>query len=113
MDREPEAMKLREVIARAMKDAFRAEFDRFVNDETDYADIVEAEMGAFKVAYDAALAAIEAAGWAVVPKEPTEHMLRAGAVHAGVPYDDECEREWMRLDYKAMLAAAPKPGGEK
>ena len=45
----------------------------------------------------AAIAAIEAQGWAIVPKEPTEKMLDA-ASHANNPH----------TVYWAMLSARPK-----
>lgn len=52
------------------------------------------------------LAAIDAAGWAVVPKEPTEEMSLAGSRAL-------CERMECTCDeipiYRAMLAASPKP----
>jgi hypothetical protein len=52
----------------------------------------------------AALTALEALGLAVVPREPTEAMRRAG--------DDACEYypgEDVLHIYRAMLAAAPLP----
>lgn len=54
---------------------------------------------------DAALAALDAAGWAVVPKEATEEMGFAGArqlVKSGAPIAKSV-RIWA-----AMCAAAPK-----
>jgi hypothetical protein len=54
---------------------------------------------------DEFLATIEAAGWQVVPKEPTVGML-------GATVNDD----WPGCTgdiYRAMLAAAPKPGGEQ
>jgi hypothetical protein len=45
------------------------------------------------------LAAIRAAGWAVVPVEPTREMLRAG-------YDESGGRAVIGI-WEAMLAAAP------
>jgi hypothetical protein len=57
------------------------------------------------VAAEAALAAIRAAGWAVVPVEPTEEMLDIGTSHIfqpGVTWQ-KCASD----AYRAMLAAAP------
>jgi hypothetical protein len=51
---------------------------------------------------NAALAAIEAAGWQCVPKEPTKEMYEAGWWQVGT-----------NDIYRAMLTAAPKPGGEQ
>jgi hypothetical protein len=59
-----------------------------------------------------ALAAIRAAGWAVVPVEPTLQMLRRGLDDAGINWREasECEQlsdeEGLRI-YRAMLEAAP------
>jgi hypothetical protein len=47
----------------------------------------------------AAYAAIEATGYAVVPKEPTPAMFEAGGIHPWGRYADS---------WRAMLAAAPK-----
>lgn len=42
-------------------------------------------------------------GWQLVPKEPTDGMLDAAS-------QVDCSPDWMlRAEYKAMLAAAPKP----
>jgi hypothetical protein len=52
---------------------------------------------------DEILAAIEAAGWQVVPKEPTKEMMKGVVGPAGytsIPLADA---------YRAMLAATPKP----
>lgn len=52
------------------------------------------------------IAALEAGGFAVVPKEPTEAMLRALSV---VTVDGETRAIWMhqvRVDWSAMLAAS-------
>jgi hypothetical protein len=57
----------------------------------------------------AALAAIRAAGWAVVPVEPTREMLDAAErayPDDGLGFEDMCRAEWA-----AMIAAAP--GGVK
>jgi len=54
------------------------------------------------LAAEAAFAAIRAAGWAVVPVEPTEEMLRT-TDH----WDDTTEDEVIIQLWKNMLAAAP------
>ena len=73
-------------------------------------------------AFERTARAIEAAvlpeGWVAVPREPTEEMLDK-CLARYVPtsgLDRECmagtstfKRESVRYDYKAMLAAAPKP----
>lgn len=57
----------------------------------------------------AALAAIEAAGYRVVPVEPTEEMICAGI--------SAIQNHTMRMEvivaYNVMLAAAPKHGGPR
>jgi hypothetical protein len=59
----------------------------------------------FRATAQAALAAIEAAGFAVVPLEPTEAMMRAG--------DQEMPNPTCLVSaYRAMLAAAPMQGGK-
>ena len=53
------------------------------------------------LAAEASIAAIRAAGWAVVPVEPTEEMLGDG-------HEEMFERGGRVIDiYRAMLAAAP------
>lgn len=66
---------------------------------------------------DVSLAALDRAGWALVPKVPTEAMVLAGddAVVAGIqpaaileqPWHSPAERCWT-----AMLVAAPKEPGQ-
>lgn len=58
----------------------------------------------------AALFAIEASGYRVVPKEPTEAMSKADFSHAFKTPDDMPADDNWRPDvvYAAMLAAAPK-----
>ena len=53
---------------------------------------------------NAALTAIEAAGWQCVPKESTQVMLDDGAVADG---DGNLEAQALSI-YTAMLSAAPK-----
>jgi len=64
-----------------------------------------------------ALAALHAAGYAVVPVEPTEAML--SAAHAalyqwrelqGDPQADPTNPQKHSIRYRAMLAAAQEPG---
>jgi hypothetical protein len=63
----------------------------------------------------AVFAAIEAAGWQLVPKEPTEEMRDAGWDRAwGINFYERdgalvIETTVSRDIYRAMLAAAPKP----
>lgn len=56
----------------------------------------------------AALAAIEGAGWAVVPVEPTDEMYDA-AIASGF----EGERRHLVKDYAAMISARPRLGDGK
>jgi hypothetical protein len=51
-----------------------------------------------------ALAAIRAAGWAVVPVEPTEDMIRATDRDEHFLWTDDEITKW---EWAAMLAAAP------
>lgn len=54
----------------------------------------------------AAIAAVEAEGWQLVPVEPTAEMVEAGFLSLGKGEDASVlERDV----YRAMLAAAPKP----
>lgn len=62
----------------------------------------------------AALSAIEAAGWRVVPVEPTQEMIEAGL--EGEVVRDSSGTSWRSPTayvYSAMLSAAPRIGGEK
>ncbi|MGH2358942.1 MAG: hypothetical protein ACRDGM_00125 [bacterium] len=61
--------------------------------------------GGWIKAAHAALRGIHEADWVVVPKEPTEEMLKAGWAkwRAGI------ERDCLKEEYQAMLAAAPDP----
>ena len=52
----------------------------------------------------AALSAAEAAGWVLVPKEPTDEQVKA-AYNAC----DEHGGVLIKTGYRAMLAASPKP----
>lgn len=51
----------------------------------------------------AALSAIEANGYRVVPVEPTQEMLSDGA-----SWEDSCSKVVVGDVYRAMLSAAPK-----
>ena len=63
---------------------------------------------------DAALSAIEAAGWLVVPVEPTEPMRFAGGtvceqiMFEGYPLANGVIFDDMAIVYTAMLSAAPR-----
>jgi hypothetical protein len=55
--------------------------------------------------------ALDAAGYAVVPKEPTPEMIEAWDSAAPGPVSDDAawtNENCARADYVAMLAAAPK-----
>jgi len=52
------------------------------------------------------LAAIRAAGWAVVPVEPTEKMLTAG-IEADYVWRHNSENARIKIILQDMLAAAP------
>jgi len=58
------------------------------------------ERGRLNNATNAALAAIRAAGWAVVPVEPTGEMFEAG-------HEEFWEGKGIVDTYRAMIAAAP------
>ena len=78
---------LREAVARAIRDLT---FSALTMDET--RDVA-----------DAALAAIEAAGWRIVPEEPNGEMVEAGARR--VSYESP---QMARNCYESMLSAAPR-----
>lgn len=62
----------------------------------------------------AALSAIEANGYRVVPVEPTQEMIEAGL--EGEVVRDSSGTSWRSPTayvYSAMLSAAPRIGGEK
>jgi hypothetical protein len=54
--------------------------------------------------YDSFLDELDATGWQLVPKEPTDAMMQAGL------YQSSHDSQWGDLyqGYKDMLAAAPK-----
>ena len=60
--------------------------------------------GCSKEAAEAALTAIRAAGWAVVPVEPTDKMIWEARA---ADWDASPERLTWAAGYRAMLAAAP------
>lgn len=95
---------LREQIGRAIVDAWHAPIARW-NAAADLPPHRRAPWDSEAPIYlpiaDAALAAIEAAGCAIVPIEPTEEMQAAGA------YPRE-NRKPVADIYRAMLAARPK-----
>ena len=64
---------------------------------------------------DDALAAIEAAGWQCVPKEPTTEMIGVAGPAVDDYYDGAKDASFegsVKAAFQAMLAAAPKPGEE-
>ena len=97
-----------------------AHYRRMVKEHgDDYASARSLVNDAFRDAR-AALSAISAAGWAVVPKEASMEMLNAGYCDDldGAPQseDGDWETHWGRLSpedvWPAMLAAAPKVPGQ-
>ena len=64
--------------------------------------------------WDALTAYFEAAGWQLVPVEPTDDMIdnayRADPLRP-LPIPGNTNNRLRRLEYAAMLAAAPKPWG--
>lgn len=61
----------------------------------------------FKDDTDAILAALTAAGFAVVPREPTPAMERAGIMRQEVPWDNVSSVTlWASNRWAAMIAAA-------
>ena len=64
-------------------------------------------------ATDLFLAAIEAAGWQCVPKEPTTEMIGVAGPAVDDYYDGAKDASFegsVKAAFQAMLAAAPKPG---
>ena len=94
-------MTLIETMARAM----------FLDDEQDESSWENAN-GLAKQIYAsnarAAIAAAEAAGWKLVPVEPTEAMMDAGLCGWQTAPADAYVGEVVARVYPAMLAAAPK-----
>jgi hypothetical protein len=99
--------KLRDCMAKAMHDSV-------YNGQSAWMDVSKIEQSYRKMEADAALAAIRAAGWAVVPVEPTDEMLWA-ADRAPVPtweMDNPDHVDFVlfavrRAEWAAMLKAAP------
>jgi len=106
----------------------KAMHDSVYGGESAWVDVSKIERSYREMEADAALAAIRAAGWAVVPVEPTEGMRRATweaqlrhtneKLHMELPdwriqqalqarMDDPKQREMDRVAYAATLAAAP------
>lgn len=71
-----------------------------------WANINAASRENYRRAADAALSALKAAGWAVVPKKSTPEMERAGANCFGGQGDSADARYEVSLMYRAMLTAA-------
>jgi len=83
----------------------KAMHDSVYGGESAWMDVSKIEQSYREMEADAALAAIRAAGWAVVPVEPTEEMLDIGTSHIFQP-----GATWHKCAgdaYRAMLAAAP------
>ena len=80
-----------ELVERIARDLFEVPFGQFPswNGKTYLADAA------------IALAAIRAAGWAVVPVEPTDEMFEAG-------HEEVLGGSGVIATYRAMLAAAPE-----
>jgi hypothetical protein len=57
----------------------------------------------------AALTAIEASGWKIVPVEPSDAMVAAGA---NADIEDFCGMTCVANIYRAMIAASPKATGD-
>lgn len=89
------ADSLREQIARAMR-------PKWFNGALSSAPYVRSALADA----DTALAAIEAAGFVIVPARPTEKMVDAAFAPEGETDDDE--RAPPRCIYRAMIAARPK-----
>lgn len=53
---------------------------------------------------DAVIAALSAAGYVIVPREPTPEMLHAATMQVPTWDDDASRRKW-----KAMVAAGERP----
>ena len=114
---------LREAMARAIAVGLGDDFDNAFATKSEwnaargekggrYRDINEPMKSDYEDAADAALAAIEAAGWQCVPKEPTVQMLgAAGASPEGVTPRGGIDWLGRMLPkyWQAMLVAAPKP----
>jgi hypothetical protein len=77
----------------------KAMHDSVYGGESAWMDVSKIEQSYREMEADAALAAIRAAGWAVVPVEPTREMLRAG-------YDESGGRAVIGI-WEAMLETAP------
>ena len=105
-----------EVMARAAYDQFRDQFDpedrpgRWEDlDEEDRASCLENA----QCQHDAFLAHLTESGWQIVPVVATEGMCRAweAATNGSMSFentnDEEVNNIFARMDYAAMLAAAP------
>jgi hypothetical protein len=101
--------KLRDCMAKAMHDSV-------YNGQSAWMDVSKIEQSYREMEADAALAAIRAAGWAVVPVEATDEMLWAGENLPAPLWEMENSDHSQfvlslrRAEWAAMLAAAP--GGE-
>ncbi len=76
-------------------------FDREFDDCSGYAKVI--------------ITALDAAGFVVVPKDPTREMLHAGITARTTGWGKDAVAnayKAMTTDYRAMLAAAKSPGDE-
>lgn len=92
---------LREAVARAIHN------DR-LHGMVAWIDVSAAHKTRYRGYADAALAAIEAAGWRVVPVEATIEMLRTGASRSRDFYSETDVYPRTKAIYRAMLSAAPR-----
>jgi hypothetical protein len=93
--------KIVEIVARALADCIGLSCDHPQCDCDFECERFEKSVESRKYDATAALAALEQAGYAIVPREPTEAMLKAGGDWLA-RISDGSEREI----YKAMLAAS-------
>jgi hypothetical protein len=90
-----------------MMDEMKEKIARAITGPTQYDDLKRmGKHASCLLSAQAALTAIEAAGYVVVPKEPTEAMVDAGLSEDGGGHDDPCNRSIQASAYKAMIEAA-------
>lgn len=84
-----------DLLARAISDSFHEEgYIEGLSDPSEWAEFLKAGREC--------LAALDAAGFQIVPKEPTEAMIKRAVENEGA------DAEWARIHYRTMLAAVPK-----
>jgi len=82
-------------------------------DKNHWGKLDDSARGFFRKEARAAIAALDAAGFAIVPKEPTEAMLQAGSDAWGKTPHDFDEDDWRASyvsEYRAMLAVSQLKG---